>query len=68
MELNRQWRAAAVEAHEAKAEGLKFAADTVEGVIEVLAPIEQPIIRSAVALLRRAAERHDAAAKLGAVA
>lgn len=66
--MNEQWRRTDADAHEAKAEALKFAEETVDGVMEVLAPIEQPIIRNAVAVMQRARERHETAAKLGKVA
>jgi hypothetical protein len=66
--VNEQWRTADAEAHEAKAEALSFACGVLEGVTPVLDSVEQPILRNAHDVLERARERHEQAAKLGAVA
>lgn len=68
MATNTQWRGAEADAHEAKADALRFAAETVEGIIDALEPLEQPSVRNAVAVMERARERHDAAGRLAAVA
>lgn len=64
--MNEQWKTAAAEADMAKAEALEHAAHVVTGVEEILDAVEMPIVRNTVAVLERARERHEAAAKLAA--
>lgn len=66
--MNEQWKQADADAHADKADALAVAIETVGGVLPMLDAIEQPTIRNAVALLERARDRHEQAAKLGRAA
>jgi hypothetical protein len=66
--MNEQWKHSDADAHADKADALAVAIETVGGVLPMLDAIEQPTIRNAVALLERARDRHEQAAKLGRAA
>ncbi len=66
--MNEQWRQPEREAHEAKAEALAHAANTLRGLDGLLDPIEGSMVENTVAMLDRAREKHERAAALARVA
>jgi hypothetical protein len=66
--MNDDWRHADVDANHAKAEAIQHAIDTLRGLDGALDSIETPLIRNTIAVLERARDRHETAAKLRAVA
>ena len=66
--MNESWKSADADAHLAKAEAIQNAVDSLQGLDGVLDAIETPTVRNVIALLERARDRHETAAKLQAVA
>jgi hypothetical protein len=66
--MNEAWRNFDADAHQAKAEALGIAIEALAGIKDALDSVEQRAITQTVALLDRARERHDDAAKLMVVA